>query len=190
MPLRLYFALTGVWAVWVIVWLVAAAFAKQTVHSQPATQRLWHLTTSFSSVVILLSAWFLHGWWTLRFVPKLHWIEATGLALTALGCGFSIWARLTLGANWSICVTVKADHELIISGPYALTRHPIYTGILLGVAGTALAVGEWRYTAAFVLLLITFLSKIKVEERLMAQTFPTTYPEYQRRVKALVPCLF
>jgi protein-S-isoprenylcysteine O-methyltransferase Ste14 len=97
---------------------------------------------------------------------------------------------LVLGTNWSRRVTVKADHELIVSGPYALTRHPIYTGILLGVAGTALAIGEWRCMAAFFLLLVAFLLKMRVEEQLMMLTFPATYPEYRRRVKALVPWLF
>ncbi|HMD77908.1 MAG TPA: isoprenylcysteine carboxylmethyltransferase family protein [Terracidiphilus sp.] len=190
MPLRLYFALAGVWTVWGIVWLVAAAFAKRTVRSQAMTQRLPLATMTFSSGVLLGSGWFRHSWLALRFVPELSWVEATGLALAALGCGFSVWARLTLGANWSGRVTVKADHELIVSGPYALTRHPIYTGILIGVAGTALAIGEWRCVVAFFLLLIAFLLKIRVEEQLMTQTFPATYPEYRRRVKALVPWLF
>ena len=99
-----------------------------------------------------------------------------GLALTSAGALFAIWARLTLGTNWSGRPSVKAGHELIMTGPYALVRHPIYTGLLLGLAGTALAIGEWHAILGFVMIVLAFMVKMSQEERLMMQTFPEAYP--------------
>jgi protein-S-isoprenylcysteine O-methyltransferase Ste14 len=103
------------------------------------------------------------------------------------GCLWAIWARLTLGANWSGRVTVKADHELVTSGPYALSRHPIYTGLMVAVAGTALAGGEWRCVLAVLVILLALMVKMGQEEKLMMQTFPQAYSSYRQRVKALIP---
>jgi protein-S-isoprenylcysteine O-methyltransferase Ste14 len=126
----------------------------------------------------------------MRFLSAAPALGYIGLALTAAGCGFAIWARLTLGSNWSGRATVKAGHELIVSGPYALARHPIYTGLLVAAAGTALARGEWRCILGIALIIIAFLIKMSHEEKLMLQTFPDAYPRYRQRVKALIPGLF
>lgn len=71
----------------------------------------------------------------------LYWL---GLLMVICGLAFAVWARIHLGRNWSGTVTVKEDHELIRSGPYGIVRHPIYTGLLLAIAGTAIVFGEWR----------------------------------------------
>ena len=84
---------------------------------------------------------------------------------------------------------VKKNHELIVKGPYALTRHPIYTGLIAAFAGTALAIGQVRGVAALLLIVTAFCFKIREEERLMTDTFPVDYPAYRRRVKALIPWL-
>ena len=87
-----------------------------------------------------------------RFVPLRLWPVQLGAALTFAGIAFAIWARMRIAGNWSSDVTLKRDHELIVDGPYRWVRHPIYTGILLGLLGTALAVGEWRAVLAVVLV--------------------------------------
>ena len=94
---------------------------------------------------------------------------------------------MTLGNNWSGRATVKAGHELIVSGPYSLARHPIYTGLLLASIGTALATAEWRCILGLALIVSGFAAKIGQEEKLMMQTFPDAYPRYRQRVKALIP---
>ena len=78
---------------------------------------------------------------------------------------------------------------MIVNGPYGLARHPIYTGLLLACLGTTLAIGEWRCVAGFVMLVFGFMLKMSQEERLMMATFPEAYPQYRRRVKALIPGL-
>jgi protein-S-isoprenylcysteine O-methyltransferase Ste14 len=109
------------------------------------------------------------------------------VGLTIAGCLFAIWARITLGANWSGRATVKAGHELITAGPYALARHPIYTGLLTACIGTAIGYGERRCLVGLLLIVLGFVIKMGQEERLMLETFPDAYAAYRRRVKALVP---
>jgi protein-S-isoprenylcysteine O-methyltransferase Ste14 len=110
-----------------------------------------------------------------------------GLALTFAGLAFAIWARMLLGGNWSSDVTLKRDHELIVVGPYRWVRHPIYTGILLALIGTALAVGEWRAVLAVVLAAAAFWRKLGIEEAVMRRQFGESYTRYGERVPALIP---
>jgi protein-S-isoprenylcysteine O-methyltransferase Ste14 len=136
-----------------------------------------------------MSNWFPAGL-AARPLPPSHGMQAAGTGLTLLGCAFAIWARLALGANWSGRPTVKAGHELVIAGPYGVTRHPIYTGILVAAAGTALADLQWRRLAGVALIAGAMLLKIRQEEALMMETFPDAYSRYRQRVKALIPGLF
>jgi protein-S-isoprenylcysteine O-methyltransferase Ste14 len=105
------------------------------------------------------------------------------------GCLFAIWARLILGANWSGTAKVKRGHELIVKGPYRFVRHPIYTGIITACIGTTLAIGEWRCIMGLIVVFLGLVLKMTQEERLMIATFPQAYPQYRRRVKALIPGL-
>ena len=126
----------------------------------------------------------------LRFVPDTVAVYTIGYAVTVTGAAFAIWARLALGSNWSGRPSLVAGHELVTSGPYAVARHPIYTGLVTGFAGTAIAIGEWRGVAGALLILTAFLLKIREEERFMLQAFPDAYPRYRSRVKALIPGVF
>jgi protein-S-isoprenylcysteine O-methyltransferase Ste14 len=98
-----------------------------------------------------------------------------GLIMLAVGIAIAVWARNYLGRNWSGTVTVKQDHELIRTGPYRLVRHPIYSGLLLAILGTAVAFGEWRGLPAFGLLAGSLLLKLRMEERFMSESFPKEY---------------
>ena len=177
------------WAALGIIWLAGLAFTKRTARRQPGGARLFHLALAMTGFAFLGSHWFEYGWSAERFVPNSRALELTGLAVTLAGCLFAIWARLALGSNWSGQATVKAGHELVVTGPYALARHPIYTGLVTAVLGTALAIGEMRCVVGFIIIVLALLIKMSQEERLMLQTFPEAYPQYQRRVKALIPGL-
>jgi protein-S-isoprenylcysteine O-methyltransferase Ste14 len=100
---------------------------------------------------------------------------------------FTVWARVYLGGNWSGIVTIKHDHELIASGPYAIVRHPIYTGLLVAFIGSAVARGEWRGVLAVLIAWMALWRKLRLEERWMAERFGQQYEAYCRRVPALVP---
>jgi protein-S-isoprenylcysteine O-methyltransferase Ste14 len=106
------------------------------------------------------------------------------------GLLFAVWAREHLGSNWSRSVTIKQDHELITTGPYAMVRHPIYTGFLAGFLGTAIALSQVRGFVAFVLILVILGVKLRMEEQWMRSQFGATYATYAHQTAALVPYLF
>lgn len=175
------------WEALGLVWLAGLAFTKRTVRRQATAPRLFHLAMALTGFSLLASSWFENSWLATRFLPPSSAIALAGVAITMAGCGFAIWARLTLGRNWSGQATVKAGHELVTRGPYALARHPIYTGLVTAAIGTAIAEGELRCILGILLVVLAFVIKMSQEEKLMTQTFPEAYPRYRQRVKALIP---
>ena len=149
--------------------------------------RVLRLLILAMTFVLLLSPSLPVGPLTRRFVPTYPAIRDLGIVLAGLGILLMIWARRHLGAYWSDKVEIKTNHQLISTGPYARLRHPIYTGMLVAVAGTALAVGEWRGVAAFLLLLANYVIKARKEERILRQRFGPAFEEYDRRTGFLIP---
>lgn len=119
-----------------------------------------------------------------RWAPWQFW---TTLAVTAAGLAFTLWARAHLGRNGSVAVTLKRDHQLVATGPYAFVRHPMYTGLLTAFLGSALALGQWRGVLAFLIALAALWRKWRLEERWMRERFGENYERYSRRVPAVVP---
>jgi protein-S-isoprenylcysteine O-methyltransferase Ste14 len=113
-----------------------------------------------------------------------------GDALTLAGLLIMLWARFTLGGNWSAQVEFKENHELIERGPYAYVRHPIYSGAVLMVLGAAILSGRIVPFEVLVLLVIAFVFKSGQEEALLTKHFPEAYPKYKARVKAFIPSVF
>lgn len=131
-------------------------------------------------------------------VPKADWRSLTfsdpagrllGLVILLGATAFTIWARLVLGVMWSGAPVVKQQHELRTTGPYGVTRHPIYTGILGMLIGSLLVTGAGRWIVPFPVFLVLFEIKIHIEERFMLGEFPDEYPRYRQRVPKLVPGL-
>jgi len=168
-------------------WLIGLAFTKRTLRSQPSGTRLFQMAVFLLGFFLLGSDVFDRGWLGMRVFRETQGLEIAGLAMTVAGCAFAVWARLTLGGNWSGRATVKEGHELIVKGPYSLARHPIYTGLLLACIGTGLAIGLWRSVLGLLVILLGLTAKMSQEERLMMETFPNDYPIYRKRVKALIP---
>jgi protein-S-isoprenylcysteine O-methyltransferase Ste14 len=110
-----------------------------------------------------------------------------GDVLCVLGLVLALWARVTLGSNWSASVTFKKGHELIRTGPYALVRHPIYTAVLLMIIATMIFIGRIEGVILVAVATAGFWIKLRAEERLMTTHFPTEYPAYKTRTKALIP---
>jgi protein-S-isoprenylcysteine O-methyltransferase Ste14 len=118
------------------------------------------------------------------------WVRVLGLAVLVASSVFTLWARFSLGTMWSQAPRVKDDHQLRTRGPYAVTRHPIYTGLLGMLLGATLLSGIGQWIVLFPVGLILFEVKIRMEEHLMLATFPDDYPQYRRQVPQLVPGLF
>jgi protein-S-isoprenylcysteine O-methyltransferase Ste14 len=116
-------------------------------------------------------------------------LSGVGLSLFLVGLAVAIWARLHLGRNWGMPMSEKDDPELVTSGPYRWIRNPIYSGLILAMIGTAIAVSlEWLVIA--VILGGYFIYSAVMEQRLMARQFPNTYPAYQSATKMLIPFVF
>ena len=177
-----------IWVAWLVYWAVASVGVKAAAQSESWQSRLSYSIPLWVAAVLLFDRHLGPVLDAHRFPFRL-WLVIVGTILTAVGVMYAIWARRVLGANWSANVSVKQDHELIRSGPYALTRHPIYTGMLLALLGTALAVGEVRALIAIVLVIGSFWYKLSLEEKVMRQTFGQAYADYRRQVKALIPFL-
>ena len=109
------------------------------------------------------------------------------VCMVLAAAAFTVWARITLGRNWSGEVTFKQDHELIESGPYALARHPIYTGLIVMALGTAINYGRVIGFVLFFSICGAVWWKARQEERIMSKHFPDSYADYKQRVHALIP---
>jgi protein-S-isoprenylcysteine O-methyltransferase Ste14 len=118
------------------------------------------------------------------------WVRVLGLVVLVASTVFTLWARLSLGTMWSAAPKVKGDHQLRTHGPYAVTRHPIYTGLLGMMLGATLLSGIGQWIVLFPVGLVLFEVKIRMEERLMVATYPDEYPRYRRRAPQLVPGLY
>ena len=171
------------WAAFWLYWFVAAFSMKKG--RVPWSRELRIRAVIVVAVILLvrLGAFRGHG---LNTDP---WRNGVGLVLFALGLGFAIWARIHIGRNWGSPMTQKLEPELVTSGPYHLVRHPIYSGILLAVVGTAVAL-SWLWLTAAVLAGVYFLYSATVEERYLTEQFPDEYPVYKRSTKMLVPFIF
>jgi protein-S-isoprenylcysteine O-methyltransferase Ste14 len=176
-----------VWATWATAWAVLSRGVKPAVRHESRASRLLHLGPLGLAALLLLAGHRSGALLAQPVLPPAAWMPPAGAALTLLGLLFSGWARLVLGRNWSGTVTVKRDHELIRGGPYALARHPIYTGMLTALLGTALAIDKWRAVAAFVIVTLSFLRKLRTEEAFMQAEFGAAYDAYRAQVPALVP---
>ncbi|MGH9100819.1 MAG: methyltransferase family protein [Acidimicrobiales bacterium] len=171
------------WAAFWLYWLVAAFSMKRG--RVPWSRELGIRAVIVVVVILLIHSGVVRG-------HALHtdpWRAALGLALFAFGLGFAIWARLHIGRNWGTPMTQKNDPELVTSGPYHLVRHPIYSGILVAGAGSAVAL-SWVLLIAVVLAGIYFIYSATVEERYMSEQFPDTYPVYKHSTKMFVPFVF
>lgn len=176
------------WSIFFVIWLLWAIGTKRTQTREGFGSRIPYLILTTAAFYAMFS----HpvpDWLRLRILSPDVWIENLGIAITAAGLLFSIWARAHLGRNWSGNITVKVGHQLIRSGPYRWVRHPIYSGIILAMIGTAINKGQLRGLVAVVLLWIGFTVKSRIEERFMAATFGPDYEEYQRGTGALIPRL-
>jgi protein-S-isoprenylcysteine O-methyltransferase Ste14 len=165
------------WGVFWAYWLVSAFGAKKRVGGRRFGARIPIIVLAVVlAKVVPVNSLAVHS-------PALKGI---GVVLFATGLGLAVWARIYLGRNWGTPMTQKVEPELVTTGPYRLVRHPIYSGILLGFAGTALAInGYWAII--FGVCLVYFIYSARVEEGIMTRAFPATYPSYRARTRMLIP---
>ena len=177
------------WALFIAYWFYAGLQGKKDQQQEPVNRRILYLS------VIILSFGCIYfepagiNFFTRSLYTPDKLILYTGLFINYAGVIFAIAARLYLGNNWSARVSIKEDHELITSGPYSITRHPIYTGMLFGIIGAAIIQAETRSIPAIILFIAGVHLKISYEEKMMRSQF-TAYAEYSRRTRKLIPFLY
>ncbi len=182
--------IAGLWLAWLIYWSIAARNVKAVSRAESAGSRLAHLIPLLLGGALMAFPDLPAPWLYERFLPRTWVAYWTGVAFLTLGLAFTVWARAHLGRNWSGIVTLKHDHELIRTGPYGYVRHPIYTGLLLALLGTVVALGEWRGLIALVVMAGGLLFKLRQEERFLRDIFRDQYDRYRAEVPTLIPCIF
>jgi protein-S-isoprenylcysteine O-methyltransferase Ste14 len=183
--------IVALWLIFAVYWGISAIGAKRNVgHGVWRKQLGLRLSTVVVTVLIVLA----------YRIPSVHALlqfeqaqaaastlrGVLGDALCALGVGVAIWARVYLGRNWGMPMSRKENPELVTGGPYACVRHPIYTGILLAMLGSAIAVSV-VWLLPLILFGAYFIYSARQEERLMIEQFPEAYAAYMKRTKRLLP---
>jgi protein-S-isoprenylcysteine O-methyltransferase Ste14 len=181
-----------IWIAFFLYWRIRAAHTKTTQRLEPLAPRILRSVLCLIAIALLLIPptyvplpWLYHQLWPTGLLP--FWL---GAVINVAGLLFAIWARVHLGRNWSSSVTIKQGHELITTGPYAVVRHPIYTGILIGFLGMAIAIAQVRGFIVVALFFLAFWLKLRREEQFMHSQFGEVYATYAHHTSALVPYLF
>ncbi|MGH7687881.1 MAG: methyltransferase family protein [Candidatus Dormibacteria bacterium] len=179
----LFFSLT--WATFWVAWIIAATTAKT---QQRRAGTIIGVGIRFGIVLLIFLLIRARALGTSAGVIDSWPAQALGIALFVAGLGLAVWARLYIGSNWGMPMSHKIDPELVTTGPYRFVRHPIYSGVILAMIGTGLAVGLYWLIVA-VAIAVYFIYSATVEERNLEQLFPKTYPAYRRGTKMLLPFL-
>jgi len=180
-------AILALWVAWLFSWLLAAVWSRRT-RVQPSgfDQLRYGIWIWFGALLIFWSSRLSGG--RLRPIyspsPIVGW---AALPAVAFGLGWTWWARIHLGSLWSSLVTLKVDHRVVRTGPYRITRHPIYSGILFALLATAFVRDSWPAIAGWLLVLSGFIIKLRQEERLLSSALGSEYAKYRSEVPALVP---
>ena len=174
-----------IWIAFIFYWLVAALFTHRTKSRENYFLRYQYTVPLIAAYFLIFSRnrYFLligqiyHTDWK-------NWIVWPGMLITVLGLAFSIWARIHLGKYWSGVVAVKLGHKIVQSGPYAIVRHPVYTGWLIAMFGSALVAGTGDGFIGFELAILGFVIKLPREEKLLARELGDDYRRYMEKVPA------
>lgn len=183
------------WLAFILCWLVLAQFNKKASRSMPRWAG-WRLRLAIIIGVIILvrfrshavAGFFASANRTLPLHPgiTLQWV---GVGLCLAGFGFAVWARVHIGRNWGMPMSLREGHELVTSGPYAYVRHPIYSGLMLAMIGSAFT-ASLLWLLGLPLYFAYFLFSARSEEKTMLAQFPDAYPAYRWRTKMLIPFVF
>ncbi|ENN88798.1 isoprenylcysteine carboxyl methyltransferase [Rhizobium freirei PRF 81] len=185
----IYQFIPACWILWLLIWLFASFGVKKTVRQEDPLSRLGNTAPIWIGAFLLAAR---PSWLGPLQIPIIaHDLTTYGIgaALTFIGLAFAVWARIHIGRNWSGVITLKEGHALIRSGPYALVRHPIYSGLMLAIIGSAIARGDIAAALAIAAVLYAILRRVHIEESWMSETFGSAYADYKASTPALVPFL-
>jgi protein-S-isoprenylcysteine O-methyltransferase Ste14 len=175
------------WIVFLLYWIVSAIRTRDTVQTESFASRYAILLIETAGFVLLFRHAAGIGFLGKRFMHRTLASAIVGSILTWIGIGLAIWARYHLAEYWSARITIKEDHQLIRTGPYARLRHPIYSGIILAAIGSAVVIDEWRCVLGVCLVLTGYCIKARKEEAMLTQQFGEAFREHQKHAGFLMP---
>ncbi len=185
-PLEFFFPIAcDIWTVLCLYWMLSALRTKPVKSRESLGQRLGYVLPLALGVTLLFNPRAHYSWLGRRFAPDT--IAVAGIVLTAAGVALAMWARLVLGENCSAAVSIRKNQELIRMGPYCIMRHPIYTGMLLGLLGTAVVVGEVRSLLALVILGLGSYLKARKEEVFRLREFGAGFEAHAKHTGMFLP---
>jgi protein-S-isoprenylcysteine O-methyltransferase Ste14 len=174
------------WGLFVLVWLTGAIYnARRAPAVRERSPSISHWLIGLAAVLMLEQLVPASVWHPITVEAR--WLVVPGVAVLVVFTAFTLWSRLALGTMWTSSAVVKDDHVLRTDGPYGITRHPIYTGLLGMLASTALIEGLGRWVVYFVLSVLLVGVKIRAEERLLDRALGGVYEQYRQRVPLLIP---
>ena len=184
----LNFIVPACWIIFLAYWIISARKTKRTIKTKGPVD------VNFYPIMFLGYLLFVRpkfpkpfDFLSVKLIPENHFIMLAGISIVICGLAITIIARRTLADNWSSAVTFKENHELITKGIYQFVRHPIYTGILLMFMGSAYLYFSLSTIIGFMLMVFAIIYKIRLEEKMMTEHFPDAYPEYRKKVRAIIP---
>lgn len=163
-------AIFDAWIVFLMVWSAAALTSKPRDKNTGSSVRL-PLGLIILAVILVSNGRIENTWLARPLLPNPPWLILTGAALTFSGMALAFWARFHLARNWGPPATMRVGHELVTSGPYAYIRHPIYVGMSVALAGTAMAIGNVLAVVVAVLVIVRFLWAARRENALLVRQF-------------------
>ena len=175
------------WVAFSMYWEWQSKNSAPALRSESKASRAVHVV--LTNLALLLIFWPIKSL-SHRFLPDGLTMKLIGITADGGGVTLAIWARRILGRNWSGEITIKEDHELIRTGPYATVRHPIYSGLLAMYAGTAIVSGQMHALLGLLLGVIAYLRKTRMEERNLVDAFGPRYDVYREETWAIVPGLY
>ncbi len=179
--------LSTLWIVWILSWLIATRWTAANVAKESAGERLRYGVFLWAGGFLLFFRPTARGPLLRPLFPMPLWLAWASVLVAGLGFGITWWARIHLGRLWSSAVTLKEGHTIVRTGPYALTRHPIYTGLLLALTATAFLRDIAASFGGLALVATGIVLKLRQEESLLASHFGSAYRDYQAQVPALIP---
>lgn len=178
------------WFATFIYWLASSFYVKKSVKKQSGWERILYIFFVLFAFSLLFGKYFDLSFLEKPILPQNYYWKVTGMILCAIGLIFAILARIWLGENWSARITIKENHELIQSGPYAITRNPIYSGFILAFTGCSMSLGLLKGYLGIFFLAVCVLIKISKEETYMLEVFGEKYKAYKTKVKRLIPIIY
>jgi protein-S-isoprenylcysteine O-methyltransferase Ste14 len=185
-----HYLIDAPWVLFVAYWVITGLKTRATVRQESFGSRYGVLALEIAGFILLFSR---HAGFSVlarHIFPRTTAGDVIGTMLTWVGIGIALWARFHLGQYWSARITLKEDHQLIRTGPYARLRHPIYTGLDLAAIGSAIAIDRWRCVLGVCLIITGYVIKAKREESLLAGQFGEAFQEHSRQTGFLLPRLW